>query len=222
MLYNHLMALSPDSKFIKFMSKLVDILFLNLIMLACCIPVITVGAAVTAAYAVILKMVDDEEGYIFKTFFKEFKANFRQGTILWLIVAVLIYGLYLEWQIVTKLDVNFIIIAIVIIATAAVICCLLYSFPLIARYKNTIINTIKNSFKISVYYFGSTLLILAVVALEIFLFMWNKWLMLAGILVGPMIVIYTIAGMSKRIFRKIEQDNPCPPAEPEQKEEGGK
>ncbi|MCF0241183.1 MAG: YesL family protein, partial [Treponema sp.] len=66
------MAFSPDSKFVKFMSKLVDLFFLNLVMLLCCIPVITAGASVTAAYAVILKMVDDEEGYIFKTFFKEF------------------------------------------------------------------------------------------------------------------------------------------------------
>lgn len=183
-------------------------------MLVCCIPVVTIGPAVTAAYAVLLKMVDDQEGYIYKDFFKYFKANFKKGFVLGLISLAAVYALYIEWQVVTKMEnVNFIFIVIAIISTAIVIAALLYVFPLTARYENTIVNTIKNSFHISVFFFGKTVFILVIVALETALFMWNKWLMLAGILVGPMIVIYTIAGMGKKIFLKIEQDNPCPPAE---------
>jgi len=208
------MALNINSSFFKFWNKLIDLLFLNLLMLLCCIPVITIGPAVTAAYAVLLKMVDDEEGYIYKDFFKYFKSNFKKGFILGIIFIAAVYALYIEWQVVTKMDdVNFIFIGIAIISTAIVIAALLYVFPLTARYENTIFNTIKNSFHISVYFFGKTFFILVIVALEIALFMWNKWLMLAGILVGPMIVIYTIAGMGKKIFLKIELDNPCPPAE---------
>jgi len=207
------MALNINSSFFKFWDKLIDLLFLNLIMLVCCIPVFTIGPAVTAAYSVLLKMVDDEEGYIYKDFFKYFKSNFKKGFVLGIIFMAAVYALYIEWQVVTKMDdVNFIFIGIAIISTAIVIAALLYVFPLTARYENSIINTIKNSFHISVYFFGKTIFILIIVALEAALFMWNKWLLLAGILVGPMIVIYTISGMSKKIFLKIEQDNPCPPA----------
>lgn len=205
------MAININSSFFKFWDKFIDLFFLNIIMLVCCIPIGTIGPAVTAAYAVLLKMVDDQEGYIYKDFFKYFKSNFKKGFVLGLIALAAVYALYIEWQVVTKMeDVNFIFIVIAIISTAIVIAALLYVFPLTARYENTIINTIKNSFHISVFFFGRTCFILFIIALEIVLFMWNKWLMLAGILVGPMIVIYTIAAMGKRIFLKIEQDNPCP------------
>ncbi|MCQ2584393.1 MAG: YesL family protein [Treponema sp.] len=205
------MAFNLNSSFFKFWDKLIDLLFLNLIMLVCCIPVITIGPAVTAAYAVLLKMVDDEEGYIYKSYFKYFRSNFKKGMVFGIIFMAAVYALYIEWQFVTKMDdVNFILIVIAILSTAIVIAALLYVFPLTARYENTVINTIKNSFHISVYFFAQTIFILLIVALEIALFMWNKWLMLAGILVGPMIVIYTIAAMGKKIFLKIEKDNPCP------------
>lgn len=207
------MAFNINSSFFKFWNKFIDLFFLNIVMLVCCIPVVTIGPAVTAAYAVLLKMVDDQEGYIFKDYFRYFKSNFKKGTVLGLIFIAAVYALYIEWQVVTKMnDVNFIFIVIAIISTAIVVAALLYVFPLTARYENTVINTIKNSFHISVYFFGKTMFILVIVALEIALFMWNKWLVLVGILVGPMIVIYTIAGMGKKIFLKIEQDNPCPPA----------
>ncbi len=214
------MALNINSSFFKFWDKFIDLFFLNIIMLVCCIPVLTIGPAVTAAYAVLLKMVDDEEGYIYKDYFKYFKSNFKKGFVLGLIALAAVYALYIEWQVVTKMDdVNFIFIGIAIISTAIVIAALLYVFPLTARYENSIVNTIKNSFHISVYFFGKTLFILFIVALEIALFMWNKWLVLVGVLIGPMIVIYTIAGMGKKIFLKIEQDNPCPPAEDKNPEE---
>lgn len=207
------MAFNINSSFFKFWNKFIDLFFLNIVMLVCCIPVVTIGPAVTAAYAVLLKMVDDQEGYIFKDYFRYFKSNFKKGTVLGLIFIAAVYALYIEWQVVTKMnDVNFIFIVIAIISSAIVVAALLYVFPLTARYENTVINTIKNSFHISVYFFGKTMFILVIVALEIALFMWNKWLVLVGILVGPMIVIYTIAGMGKKIFLKIEQDNPCPPA----------
>ncbi|MCQ2574317.1 MAG: YesL family protein [Treponema sp.] len=205
------MALNINSSFFKFWDKFIDLFFLNLIMLVCCLPVITIGPAVTAAYAVLLKMVDDEEGYIYKSYFKYFKSNFKKGMILGIIFTLAAYALYIEWQVVTKMDdVNFIFIVIAILSTAIVIAGGLYVFPLTARYENTVKNTIKNSYQISIYFFGRTCFILFIIALEIVLFMWNKWLLLAGILVGPMIIIYTIAGMGKKIFLKIEQDNPCP------------
>ena len=101
------MALNINSSFLKFWDKLIDLLFLNLIMLVCCIPIVTIGPAVTAAYAVLLKMVDDEEGYIYKSYFKYFKSNFKKGMIFGILFMAAVYALYIEWQIVTKMnDVN--------------------------------------------------------------------------------------------------------------------
>ncbi len=197
-----------NSGFFKFMGRLVDVIWLNFLWLLFSIPLVTVGASTAAACYVTLKMVDDEEGYVGKSFVRAFKANFRQGTILWLITVVAVYALYIEWQFVTKMeDTSFLLILAAILSTAVVIFSLLYSFPLIARYENSVKNTIKNSFSISFRYFGRTVFLVFIIALEVCVFCWNRWMMLAGIIIGPMILIYTVSGISKRIFQKIEQLN---------------
>ena len=83
-----------DNKFFVFMGKVADLCMLNLLCIACCSPVVTAGASQTALYYVTLKMVRNEEAYIFRSFFKSFKENFKQATIInviMLIVAVLLY-----------------------------------------------------------------------------------------------------------------------------------
>ena len=64
-----------NSGFFKFINRLLDVLFLNFLWIICSLPIVTIGAATCAAFSISLKMVDDEEGYIGKSFFKEFKKN---------------------------------------------------------------------------------------------------------------------------------------------------
>ncbi|NLC93649.1 MAG: YesL family protein [Treponema sp.] len=189
------------------MSKLIDVFFINLLWIVFSIPIITIGASTEAAFYVTIKIVDDEEGYIFKDFFKAFKQNFLQGTILWLITVVFGYALYLLWQIVIKKDdISFVIILISIFSTVFVIAGLLYSYPLVARYENKLINHIKNSYNICIKYFGKTIILFIVILIELFCIFWNKWSLLVGVLIGPEIVIYSISGISKRIFQRIDKD----------------
>lgn len=67
-----------------------DLIILNLLFLLCCIPIVTIGPAITAMYYVTMKMVRNEEAYIARSFFKSFKENFKQGLGIWLIALVLI------------------------------------------------------------------------------------------------------------------------------------
>ena len=77
-----------DGKFFSALSRMADLVILNILFWACCLPVVTIGASITAMYAVTKKMAEDREGYIFKGFFIAFKENFRQSTIMWLILLV--------------------------------------------------------------------------------------------------------------------------------------
>lgn len=195
-----------NSGFFKFINRLLDVLFINLLWIICSLPIVTIGASTCAAFSITLKMVDDEEGYIGKTFFKAFKQNFKQGTLMWLITAPCVYMLYLLWQMVIKSeDINAIVIIGVILLTAIAISINLYSYPLIARYENSLKKIIKNSFGICVQFFIKTLILIAVVAVEIIIIMWNRWTLLAGIIIGPEFIIYTISGVSKKIFLQIEK-----------------
>lgn len=53
-----------DSPLVNFLNKVADILILGVVFMIACIPVITAGAAFTAAYYMGFKMVKNEETYI--------------------------------------------------------------------------------------------------------------------------------------------------------------
>ena len=64
-----------DGKFFRGLTKAGDFLILGLITVIFCIPVITIGASLTAAFYAGMKLVKDEENYVFKDFWKSFKTN---------------------------------------------------------------------------------------------------------------------------------------------------
>lgn len=198
---------SVDSPVYKFLSKFLDVVKLNFFWILFSIPVITMGASTVAAMSVGLKMVDDEEGYIGKNFLKAFKENWKQGTVLWVITVVAVYAIYLDFQLFEAVDNNpiiFLIIGMVSIALAVV--ALIYSYPLSARYENTLINTIQNSINISRKYLGKTLLLVIILAVEYIVFNFNKTMLFFGIILGPGFMIFTISAFSKRIFQQIEKE----------------
>ncbi len=79
-----------DSPVMRFLGKVADLMILNLVTLVCCIPIVTIGASLTAMHYVLLKMVRDRECYIVRSFFKSFKANFKQATVIWLIILLVL------------------------------------------------------------------------------------------------------------------------------------
>ena len=70
---------SLDSKFSQIMGRVFDLMMLNIIFLIMCIPIVTIGANFTAMYYVTLKMIKNEETYIFRTYWKSFRENFKQA-----------------------------------------------------------------------------------------------------------------------------------------------
>jgi len=198
---------SVDSPLYRFLMKFLDVLKLNFCWLLFSLPVVTIGASTVAAMSVALKMTDDEEGYIGRGFVKAFKENWKQGTLLWLITVVAAYAVYLDFQLFEAVEGNPILFLIVgIVSAALVVVALLYSYPLLARYENTLLRTIQNSIDISRQYFGRTLLLVALVFFETLVFRFNTTLLFFGVLIGPGFVIFTIAAFSKRIFQQIEKE----------------
>ena len=145
---------SVDSPLYRFLVRFLDVLKLNFMWLLFSIPVITIGASTVAAMSVALKMTDDEEGYIGRSFIKAFKENWKQGTLLGIITAVAAYAVYLDFQLFNAVEGNpFMFLVIGIVSCFVIVLSLLYAYPLIARYENTLIKTIQNSFEISRRYY---------------------------------------------------------------------
>jgi uncharacterized membrane protein YesL len=77
---------TQESKFSQIMMRFAWGCYLNLLWLVCSLPIVTIGASTTALYYVTLKIAENEEGDITQQFFRSFKANFKQATVLWLIL----------------------------------------------------------------------------------------------------------------------------------------
>ena len=139
---------STDSKLYRFMCRLTDVLKLNLLWIIFSLPVVTLGISTIAASAVSLKIAEGQEGYIARDFIKAFKENWKQGIPMSFITLICIWTVYLDFQLFNKAEeheVMFLIIGIV--AAYLFTFSLLYVYPLLARYENTIFNSLKNSFQ---------------------------------------------------------------------------
>ena len=94
---------NPDSKFSQFMSKVFDLMVLNLVFIFTSIPIFTIGVNFTALYYVTLKMVKNEEGPIAASYFRAFRNNFKKSTIIWLIGGGICLFLVLDIYLLTRL-----------------------------------------------------------------------------------------------------------------------
>lgn len=198
---------SIDSGFYRFICRFIDLVKINLLWLLFSLPVVTIGASTVAAYSVLLKMVDDEEGYVARAFVKAFQKNWKQGIPMGIIFLVASYALYLDYEINRVSEEGSLILIIIgIISAFVIVMALIYSFPLLARYENSIAATIQNSVEIARRYFARTLLIVVLLLLEYVVFSYNYILMAFGFFFGPAFMMFTVAAFSKRIFQEIEKE----------------
>ena len=162
---------SYDSKFSQIMLKLCYGCYLNLLWLVCSLPVFTAGAATAALYDVTLRIAREEDPPLTTRFFKAFRENFRQATILWLILlgigallgadGYILYHLYKSTagmvSVICTLG-----LALIIVAAIAYVIVLIYVFPLVASVKNTNFAMLKNALLIGIHYLFCTILVFAI------------------------------------------------------------
>ena len=96
-----------DGPVIQFLNKMADLMLINILTMVCCIPIITAGAAFTAMHYMALKIVRDEECYITRGYFKSFRENFRQSTIIWLLLLLVAVILGMDFYIIEKSGIEF-------------------------------------------------------------------------------------------------------------------
>lgn len=148
-----------DSPLLKGLSRIFDCLLLAVLTIICSLPIITIGAAVSALYDIMIKMVLDKEEGILKPYFVSFAKNFKKGTLIWLICFVCIafvganyYLLNMEIEAIEQW-MRTAILVLVFVCTLLTSFVLIYVFPLQARYDNPVGTTIKNALFISIVQF---------------------------------------------------------------------
>ena len=140
---------SHDGPMMSFITKITYSVYLNILWLICCLPIVTIGASTTALFYVTLKIAKNEEGNITKPFFHSFKENFKQSTIIWLILLVIGIVLALDGYVFYHMRFENVFwtigTAVFLVALVVYAIVLMYIFPLLARFDNTIKAMFKNS-----------------------------------------------------------------------------
>lgn len=198
--------LNLDSPFMMFLSNLTDIVILNVLFLLCCIPVITIGPAITAMHYVTLKMVKDEDGYLLKSFFKAFKENFKQSCIAWMVFLAITVVFLLDYKILKTAGMEENKIFMIVIGSIYLFICItaMYVFPLLSRFENTLKQTVKNALLISILHIFKTIIMAVIYVVPFVLAPMHYNLLLVFLIIGVSGPAYINSFIWRSIFKKYE------------------
>ena len=195
------------SPFQRFLNKMADLLILNIITMLMCLPIITAGAALTAMHYVLLKMVRGEEGYILKSFFRSFKREFRQATVLWILYVALAALMASNLVLVLQGSGRYPIwlpSSIVVVAVLELMF-MIYTFAMLSRFDDTIYHTLLNAVTLTFAELPRSLEMAVITIIPLIAFFRVSILLPVLILFGLSVPGYACAMIYDPVFRKIEK-----------------
>ncbi|MBQ6230587.1 MAG: DUF624 domain-containing protein [Eubacterium sp.] len=195
---------SPDNPVWRFFILVGRIWWLNILWLVCSLPIFTIGASTTALIYSCMKLKKDE-GYPTENFFKSFKENFRQGTLLGIIyiLAGALIGIGLIFWNHATIPGSKLAWAVVLCIGILYFISILYVFAIQSRFINPIKDTIRYSILMAFTNFKETIFIGLIV---IGLVLANLFSMIVvtfvTVNIGLAIVIYLMAMHYEEVFKK--------------------
>lgn len=203
-----------DSPLMRFLTKIADLMVLNILFCVTSIPLITIGASWTALYSVTLKMVRDEEGSVSRSYFRSFRQNFKQATLLWLGVLVVLALLVLDIRVLNGMAggtaPGLLRVGVEILALLGIMV-LQYLFPSLARFEASLADTLKNACMMALAHLPKTALMTAAAVGAVWITLINNTTIAIGLMVWPLIGFSLMAFGNSGILRKIF-DNYVPKA----------
>lgn len=143
---------------------LADLITVNVLAIICFFPVFTIGASLSAMYAVLFKRErEDGSVEVIKTFFKAFLRNFGKATLLELVLVLIIIVAAGDFWYASQSDMLvrtiFAGVGTVIALVAGIV--FLLAFAQQSVYRNSIVNYLKNSMVLAMCAPGQLLLAMA-------------------------------------------------------------
>lgn len=181
-----------DGPVMRFLSLLTDLIFLNILWFVCSLPLVTVGASTTACYYVGMRMTRGDYS-VAKDFFRSFRQNFKQATILWMILVLLGAFLYFDFCFMEAgtFPGQSVVKVILLALSALTIFVALYAFPLLAQFENKLKATVKNAMMLALKHFFRSITMAALYALIIDMFIFYPAFVLKTAIIW---LLYAVSG----------------------------
>lgn len=194
-----------DSPVMVFLTKVANLIILNILWLLCSLPLVTLGASTVAMYTVTLQMVHNPDNdSVVKSFFAAFQKDFWKSTKLFLAVAGL--GIVIGANILAAGTMTGLWRILAYIPPGILLLASGYVFPLFAQFDNTIWQTFKNACLLSISHFFRSILILLLNLLGPVLFLFFAYYFLKTlffwIVIGVSLISFCNAQLLKRVFAK--------------------
>ncbi len=170
---------------LDFINTLYNFVALNLVFLITCLPVITIGTALSSLYYVTLREARGEYGYLVRTYLREFKNNFKKGTIAFAILFLI--AAMIGWFLIFT-----------------------YTFPLIGRFENSTKQTLKNAFGLAMSNMKATFALIIIDAFVFSLCLFLSPMKLLMVLFGFAFVAYCQSFVFKKVFEPYEAEQIAP------------
>ena len=199
--------LNYDSPLMRFLSTFTDLMILDILCFICCIPIVTIGPALCAKYAIAMKIARREDPVIVKPYFEAFKENFKQSFIAWLFCLAACLLLCIDWTWMYEQgfgNVNPFYFGAAAIVTVLMLFIIMTVFPIIARFEVTVKEAFKTSVLFSMLYFFGLLAIVILILFSLFMCIkYIRWLPLVIAISHPTIV-FCLCLVLIRGFKKLE------------------
>lgn len=195
-----------DNPVMVFLSKAADLMILNLLTLVCSIPIFTIGASFSAMHYALLRLRRDESTYVTKDFFHAFRKNFKDATALWgcyfLAGAFLALDGYLVLRtgIVFANTIKYLLVGVAVLLAIS----MSWGFALVARYENTLRQTLRNSVFIAFSNLGKTVLMAILMVLPFVLMCLFPITIPVILLLGFALSGYLRTRFYGKVFEKLE------------------
>lgn len=192
----------PDNLLVRALVKYFNILMAFLLWLMCCIPLVSIGAGTTAYFAVLMRLArENEDIAVLRCFWDSFRENWKQASVIWLagLLVAIVAGadLFFYRNIYTEqslLRSSLLVALLVLCGLGAAVG--LYIFPVLARFRVTCGQALRNAFVMSMRCLPATILLAGMLFTCVMLL--YKLEMFAPFLIA--VVLYAMAIIFARLF----------------------
>lgn len=189
-----------DGPFMRGVEHVLNFAWLNILLLAGCLPVFTAGASITAAYSVAGRLREDDVK-LTRAYWRAFRANFGRATAIFAILAAppVIFFLLIQ-SLPEKCGEAACLLALTALTLSLMTSS--WAFPMQANYPDRVFRTVMNSFDLAIAYLPTTLLLLALKALPILLAVLFPGAILLLLPVSAALPVYWCRCICGRTLRK--------------------
>lgn len=160
---------SADSPLMRGLTRLADVMILNLLFIATSVPIVTLGASLTALNFTAMRIGTGECGSVTGDYFRSFRRNFRQATVVGLVLALMAAVLAAWYAVLTSFAVDavaeLVLFAIWYVLAFSLAISALFAFPYLANFEGRTRDVLRNALLLSWKHLFTSLAALAVIAL---------------------------------------------------------